>query len=566
VNDKILVVDDEPLVALTTSKIMEKKGYRTAACYRGSEAVSHVREDKEILLVLMDVELGTGMDGIETAEAILSIKNIPIVFLTNFSDARSLERAQKVHNYGYVLKDSGEFILVETVSMALTHYKERRNQEKAQHELQYHADLLEQISEAVVATDVNLHIISWNRAAEDIYGWSKEEAVGKQVDELLDTQFLATSQKEAQRILALKGRWRGELKQRRKNGEGVYIEAIVTPVRDKNGSITGGVTVNRDITEKLHLQKRLELQRDMLVHINTLFGIEDVAGAMLDYTLSLSSVEGGALYLRDEEKGGLQLFVHRGLGPVLVDRVGFFPDNDPLLHTLTGDQRTRFGTFTDFFADSRYKDLSDFFNAFALIPLIQEGVLIGTINFWAHSHGKFSAVDKTFMEAIGPWIGDIIQKRRSEEKVYKINTELECQKKELEEVNTTLKVLLKNLDNEKKEKAESLREHLRFLVMPLVEGLEKIVSGERTAQLVSVLHTNLDTLLKEGSSKRRVQYGELTPKELQVVYLMRENKKSKEIADILGISVHSVFLHRKNIRRKFGLSGSGKNLTSYLKD
>ncbi|MCF7928539.1 MAG: PAS domain S-box protein [Spirochaetales bacterium] len=563
-NEKILLVEDDVISSAATAKMMEKYGYRIERCYGAAEAITAALKDEEILLVLMDIELGTEMDGIDAAEQILCKREIPLIFLTNYADGSRLERARNVSNYGYLLKDSGEFILMESVAMALLHYRERKEQEQIRHSLQYHSDLLEQMSEAVIATDNTLNIISWNRAAGEIYGWKEEEVLGLHVDHLLESEFLDISQEEAQRTLKEKGVWQGDLKQKRKDGETVYVEAAVSPVKDRDGNITGGVTVNRDITEKLRLQKHLELQRDMLVHCNRLDTIEEIAQTVLEYTMSIEPVEGAVFFLHNEESREFHLLAHRGLRSSWIERIGVFSDDNPLTHSLMESRKPLFGAFEDFFADSGYEDMKDSIKAFALIPLVQGEKLVGSINFCAYSRDTFQDIDRTLMESIGPWIGDIIQKKRSEEQVYRMNRELELQTKELEEVNTTLKVLVRNMEKEQREKIDSLKKQMYRLVMPLLESLKKIVTGERASQLVSVLKENLDSVLVEGRGRKMTGLERLTSRELQIASLLRESKSSKEIADILGVSVHSVFFHRKNIRKKLGLQEKGANLVGHL--
>lgn len=101
----------------------------------------------------MDIYLGKGMDGIEAGKKILEIRELPVIFLSNYSEESELRRAKDVPNYGCILKNSGEFILIESISMALENFLERQKQKENSYRLQYQADLLRQVHEAIIATE-----------------------------------------------------------------------------------------------------------------------------------------------------------------------------------------------------------------------------------------------------------------------------------------------------------------------------------------------------------------------------------------------------------------------------
>jgi PAS domain S-box-containing protein len=121
----------------------------------------------------------------------------------------------------------------------------------------YQADLLGQVSDAVIATDNDLKITTWNRAATEIYGWTEAEAIGQTLDDLLGTRWEATPEADALETIRATGRWRGEIVQTTKSGETRFIVAAVSLVKDEAGEIIGGVTVNRDVTT---LKRRDRLQ------------------------------------------------------------------------------------------------------------------------------------------------------------------------------------------------------------------------------------------------------------------------------------------------------------------
>ena len=115
---KILLVEDEALIAMNEAKMLEKHGFEVATAYNGEKAIEAVDSDPEILLILMDIDLGKGMDGTETAGEILSHHDIPIIFLTSHSEKEMVDKVKGITRYGYVLKNAGEFVLLESITMA----------------------------------------------------------------------------------------------------------------------------------------------------------------------------------------------------------------------------------------------------------------------------------------------------------------------------------------------------------------------------------------------------------------------------------------------------------------
>lgn len=143
----------------------------------------------------------------------------------------------------------------------MTDITERKH---AESQLRQQASWSRFISDAVIVTDRDLLITSWNEAAAKIYGWGQEEVIGQHIDALLKTEFLETSPEEAQTLLAKNGMWRGMIRQSTRNGTALSIEASVVFLKDDAGKIIGEVTVNRDITERKKSEESLQKANERL--------------------------------------------------------------------------------------------------------------------------------------------------------------------------------------------------------------------------------------------------------------------------------------------------------------
>ncbi len=135
-NDKktILLVEDEALIAMVQKKTLERHGYEVITVTTGEKAIEKVRTAAGIDIILMDINLGNGMDGTEAAGRILSVRPVPIVFLTSHAEKEYVDRVRKITRYGYVIKGSGDFVLQSSIEMAFelfnAHEKTRMSEER----------------------------------------------------------------------------------------------------------------------------------------------------------------------------------------------------------------------------------------------------------------------------------------------------------------------------------------------------------------------------------------------------------------------------------------------------
>lgn len=171
-----MIVEDEIITAKDIKECLQDNGYVVLSiASSGEEAIKKV-EEGHTDLVLMDIVLKGAMDGIETARQIHSISNIPVVYLTAFSDKNILERAKITEPFGYILKPFNERELRINIEIAL--YKHKMEKELKESE-RWLASLLNNLGEAVMATDENGIIKFMNPFAEALTGWKREDALGK---------------------------------------------------------------------------------------------------------------------------------------------------------------------------------------------------------------------------------------------------------------------------------------------------------------------------------------------------------------------------------------------------
>jgi DNA-binding CsgD family transcriptional regulator len=159
---------------------------------------------------------------------------------------------------------------------------------------------------------------------------------------------------------------------------------------------------------------------------------------------------------------------------------------------------------------------------------------------------------------------EITALKLTEEALRKSEASLTEQKVELEEANIALKVLLKQREGDKGDLEQKVITNIKEMVLPYVEKLKRISLKARDRRVVEIIESHLQDIISPMIQKLANANILLTPQEIQVASLVKDGKSSKEIADILNVAETTVHFHRKNLRKKFGLSNSQTNLRSYL--
>lgn len=138
------------------------------------------------------------------------------------------------------------------------------------------------------------------------------------------------------------------------------------------------------------------------------------------------------------------------------------------------------------------------------------------------------------------------------------------QAERLEESNIALKVLLDHRQKDRLQYEENMLANVRTLILPYVQQLMEARLPKRERTVVEIIQERLNEITSPFLNRLSSLYAILTPQEIKVATMVREGRSSAEIADVLIISTSAVDFHRKHIRKKLGMTGSSRNLRSYL--
>tara|TARA_B100000809_G_scaffold10816_2_gene10181 strand:- start:735 stop:1964 length:1230 start_codon:yes stop_codon:yes gene_type:complete len=178
----IVIVEDEPIVAMDIKRCLKQLGYQVAGVAANSEDAVQQIVDNRPDLVLMDIRLKGDIDGIETAWRIRQRVNVPIVYLTAHSDPETLERAKFTEPYGYILKPYEDRDLHTTIEMAIHRFHKVTEIVDNERSLQM---ILRSIGDAVIATDSYGYVTYMNAVAEVVTGLRRSDAVGRKMCDML---------------------------------------------------------------------------------------------------------------------------------------------------------------------------------------------------------------------------------------------------------------------------------------------------------------------------------------------------------------------------------------------
>jgi diguanylate cyclase (GGDEF)-like protein/PAS domain S-box-containing protein len=255
---RILIVEDEGLIARDIEDMVRNAGYEVAAVVGTGEEAVEKAERTHPDLILMDIILRGAMDGVEAAEKIREQFNIPVIYLTAHTDENTLERAKLTEPLGYTLKPVEQKELMTVMEMAL--YKHQM-EIKLRERQSWLSTILQDIGEGVIATERFGNITFMNSVAEKLTGWSQPDSIGKSLGSVLHLVDEDTGKLVRVSIPELLANnssspFNGNI-QIVNFVEKTPVEVTYTAIRDDKENIGGLVLVLHDLTERKRYEEKL---------------------------------------------------------------------------------------------------------------------------------------------------------------------------------------------------------------------------------------------------------------------------------------------------------------------
>ncbi len=161
-------------------------------------------------------------------------------------------------------------------------------------------------------------------------------------------------------------------------------------------------------------------------------------------------------------------------------------------------------------------------------------------------------------------IVEIDRRKRVEKKLQDSAIVLKSRSRELEDINTALKVLLKQRERDRHEIEMNILSNIKLLINPYIRRLKMNRNMSDELIYLNIIEDNLNEISSSFSSSLSFQYSAFTPKEVLIADLIRDGLQDKDITNALNISLETVKSHRQNMRKKLDIYGTKSNLREKL--
>lgn len=348
-----------------------------------------------------------------------------------------------------------------------------------------------------------------------------------------------------------------------------YCEVVYSPYFDANNAMNHAVVVTYDITERRQIEEaQVFVQRDLALSLAATLELEDALFMCLETAVKACGADCGAVHVRNKETDDLEMAVQIGLKKKFADRFSEIKTGSNIWSMSTEIIKSSFLLSADLEEPARSYLLDAGINSLATIPVSHDDRLIAVMNLGFYSTPVLTKGWPT-LELIASQLGNImvrietqLELKKDIEKRKKAEEALQAKSRSLEEINTALKVLLNQREADKSELEESVLANVRRLVLPYAKRLRESRLNELQYSLLDIVEENLNGII--SPFLKRVRVFNFTPRELEVVTLIKEGKTTKDITAILGVSTSAIDVHRYNIRKKLGINNQEKNLRSHL--
>ncbi len=388
--------------------------------------------------------------------------------------------------------------------------------------------IVENTNDAIFINDFEGNISDVNENTCRMLGYGRKELIGSSIARI-DPDWVLPLQGDVKRLVE-DGAGVLERRNIRKDGSEIAIEVSARIISYEGKGLA--VSFVRDVTDRKRMAKALQESEAL-------------------YRTALESSNDGVVIARDSR----YVYVNQ----MFLDRIG--RTRGEMLGTVMG-------TYIHPDDQAAFRDAVDRFNRgqarqrqIETRVLKPDGQCI---------HLDVSPVEVIFggERCILAYLRDITDRKEAEKALKEILDNLDATVRErtlqLSEANSALRYLLKQREEDRKILEEKLQMNIDQLVLPALDELGSCGLNARGMHYLDLLKANLREIASPFLAGLSSMQGKLTPREAQVASMIREGKKSREIAEMLGTSKLTVDRHRINIRKKLGLSREKVNLQSHL--
>jgi len=295
VGNAVMVVEDEPLMANDLADALSRMGYEVSDVVASALQCIASAEQRRPDLVLMDINLGGELDGIDAAQMLRDRFAIPVVFLSGFADERTVSRAKLAGALGYLLKPFRWSELKSAVEVGLFRHQlecQLRDRER------WLATTLRAIGDAAVVVDPDGRVTFMNSAAEELLEEREPRARGQALSSLV--RLINENTRAPVPLPLQQAASGGEVMRAPRNtalvtaSRELPVEYTMAPIQDGHGNASGAVAVIKNLTEQRQAQQQIAVS-DRLASLGVV-----AAGIAHEINNPLTYVLGSLEFSREE--------------------------------------------------------------------------------------------------------------------------------------------------------------------------------------------------------------------------------------------------------------------------
>ena len=316
-------------------------------------------------------------------------------------------------------------------------------------------------------------------------------------------------------------------------GQYLVLDVHKAPLLDESGAMIGTVGCGRDITRERQIQKDL-MESRASQHL-----LMETASDFAVFRLQANPVRPRRLKV---------IFI----SPSAKDIAGITPSQqvNRWFKVFPDDRKALRYAYVKGYTDFKFNHRFRIFH-----PVLSQ---------WRWMHVIATCVNGSQESFVNGIMFDITDQMQSKEALAAKGRELESRTDNLSEVNTALKVLLKKRDEDRKTLEEKVLYNVKSLIRPYLNKMKRSGLNAKQKAYLEILDSNLNEIVSPLSRKLSFDYLGFTPTEIKVATMVKQGKKAREIARLLGISTRTVEGYRYAIRDRLGIKGKKVNLRTYL--
>lgn len=294
---RLMIVDDEAIITMQLGMRLRSMGYDVVGTASSAEASVRMAKDFSPDLILMDIVMEGNLDGIHAAEIIKAEMDIPIIFLTAYTDDEYINRAKNVEPFGYIVKPYSDNEVKANIEIAIHKKELERKQKLADEGIRSLFLSVEQNPWMIMIMNPKGKVEFVNNKFSSITNYKQNEIVGKNFSLLASDEISPEVYKEMWGKITAGEEWKGELCIRKKDGALYRESTFILPVKDMKSNIVFFVVIMDSVIEHEKRKQMLLLQSERLDAMRTM-----TAGIAHEFNNIFAVISGNTQLLKDGYK------------------------------------------------------------------------------------------------------------------------------------------------------------------------------------------------------------------------------------------------------------------------